>query len=714
MFTPKPTLIAVMCVLPVACSIGDDTQAPIQLQTGALTCTTPTNGMTINASTTLCGGNFAMGTAAGAAAITIGASNVQVTCNGTRLVGPGPAGPGASPNVAFKIDGKSGVTLLGCSANAFQYGALITNSSAVTLDSVHFDDNYTDPTQNWVQDSVQGGGIRLENVTGSTVKNSTSERNWNGIELRGGSGNTVNNLVADHCSNWGALIAASNNNTISNSDFSWATRSGTDATLQYPTSWYGRDTKDSAGMVVDAAATGNLIQNVNARYGGDGIFIRSIIGACAAGNSLIGNDVSFSNNNGIESWCDNGTFKTNTASSCNYGIWLGGSDNSVVVGNTANSNLIDGISVQVAEDRHSIYQDNTINSNGRAGLFLGGANYQNTNPPFATDSRVWNSSHLLAQRNSFSGNGSFDVFMGNSRSVVLASNSLTASKVVAESGTTADIVTLGNFTNAAGRTPPTAALAKPASVRAGSSVTFDASGSKLGPNGGTLAYNWLIQAAGTLFANGLPSPFFAGSGSSKKSYTFTSPGFYDVDVTVTDGLLGSLATQNIAVAPGGTRVGETAASWTFACAPGDTSCANTTFVDDPAGLEGSAVHCSTGAAFDFAMVTPPAKNLNLNASSATKFGFFLKANDPSPAGWQAGPNIVIGSPSGTISYVPAQILLPTSTSTGWIFVEVPLAGGNGWTRTNNGGSLSQVNWVEIHADTWDAGFDIWVDAVSFY
>ena len=44
----------------------------------------------------------------------------------------------------------------------------------------------------------------------------------------------------------------------------------------------------------------------------------------------------------------------------------------------------------------------------------------------------------------------------------------------------------------------------------------------------------------------------------------------------------------------------------------------------------------------------------------------------------------------------------------------PLAGGNGWTVTNAGGSLSQVNWVELHADTWDAGFDIWVDAVSFY
>jgi hypothetical protein len=114
------------------------------------------------------------------------------------------------------------------------------------------------------------------------------------------------------------------------------------------------------------------------------------------------------------------------------------------------------------------------------------------------------------------------------------------------------------------------------------------------------------------------------------------------------------------------------------------------------------------------MVTPPAKNLGLNASGKSKFGFFVKANDPSPIGWQAGPVIVLGSPSGTITYTPPQILLPTTTAAGWMFVEVPLAGGNGWTVANNGGSLSNVNWIELHADTWDAGFDIWVDAVSFY
>src|SRR5215831_11307660 len=190
--------------------------------------------MVINASTTLCAGTFIMTTAAGAAAITVGANNVTVTCSGTIIQGPGPVGPDVAPNVGFSIVGRSNVTLLGCAAKKFQYGVVVKNSSSITLDSTHFDDNYNDPSIDWVQDGVQGGGVRLENVTASTVKNSTFERNWNGIELRSSSGVTVNNDVADHCSNWGALLVASNNNTITNNDFSWTYRGG----LSYPNNWW--------------------------------------------------------------------------------------------------------------------------------------------------------------------------------------------------------------------------------------------------------------------------------------------------------------------------------------------------------------------------------------------------------------------------------------------------------------------------------------------
>jgi len=292
----RRNLLSALCVITSACSASMDPENPAVQQAAATTCVNPTAGMVITSNTTLCAGTFSMNVAAGNAAVTVAANNITVTCSGTTLQGKGPVGPDVSPNVGFSIVGQTGVTLLGCTAHNFQYGAVIQNSSSITLDSVHFDDNYTDPNQDWVQDSVQGGGVRFENVSASTIKNSSFERNWNGVELRSSLSIAVNNNVADHCANWGALLVAANNNTVTNNDFSWAYRGG----LSYPNNWYGWDTRDSAGMVIDGRSTGNLIQNNNVKYGGDGIFIRSLLGGCATGNQIIGNDTSYSPHNAIE------------------------------------------------------------------------------------------------------------------------------------------------------------------------------------------------------------------------------------------------------------------------------------------------------------------------------------------------------------------------------------------------------------------------------
>src|SRR5262245_9433722 len=106
----KRALVAAMLLVPGACGVGEDADVTTFRQSNVVTCINPTQGMVITTNTTLCAGNFPMATPAGGAAVTVGANNVQVTCNGTRLVGPGPVGPFVSPNVAFKIVGRTNVT----------------------------------------------------------------------------------------------------------------------------------------------------------------------------------------------------------------------------------------------------------------------------------------------------------------------------------------------------------------------------------------------------------------------------------------------------------------------------------------------------------------------------------------------------------------------------------------------------------------------------
>jgi hypothetical protein len=45
---------------------------------------------------------------------------------------------------------------------------------------------------------------------------------------------------------------------------------------------------------------------------------------------------------------------------------------------------------------------------------------------------------------------------------------------------------------------------------------------------------------------------------------------------------------------------------------------------------------------------------------------------------------------------------------------IPIAGDGTWQRTTFGSpTLSAINYIEIHADTWGYGFTLWMDGVRF-
>jgi len=645
-------------------------------------------------------------------ALRIGANGVTVEMLGTEIVGPGDFGWGIA------VEGHDGVTIRGAVVRGFRYGIAAVDAGDLTIEGCRLDDNFTDPVAGWVQDTVQGGGIRLENVDGGRVEGSSFARNWNGIELRGTRGVEVVDNTADHCSNTGATLVDAHDNVIRDNDMSWAIRG---EGLAFPDSWYGVDTRDSAGIIVDAGSSGNRIVDNDFTYGGDGVFIRAVIGGCAPDNHVEGNDTSFSPHNAIECWCDGNAFVDNLANDSHYGIWLGGTDRGLVRGNEARRNVVDGISIQIGEDRHSVIEDNVISDNGRVGLLLTGREYQAWHELSHWADRLANSSHILVQRNRFSSNGEADVFATSTRSLVMASNCDASGGTPRVRGMReTDVVEqVGSCGGAEGASPPTAELAPLTAARPGDSVELDASGSS------EMGFVWLVQPAGTRFApSGLPPMIQGGPGDARPTVTFDAPGVYDVDVTVHDERLAALAWRQIAVVPEGMRLGESAADWSHACSaahgveaePGDDAC-ETTVGEDPDGIDGGAVRFESDAAFDFAAVVPATGALSADLSSATHLAFFVRAANPNEnGGWQGNvPVVVLEGPGGAIRYAPeTEGVLPTD-GTEWAWVEIPLAGGGGWTRTADGGSLDEVDRVEIHVDTW--GFRPWelsVDALTAY
>ncbi|MFA7329533.1 MAG: PQQ-binding-like beta-propeller repeat protein [Candidatus Delongbacteria bacterium] len=66
-----------------------------------------------------------------------------------------------------------------------------------------------------------------------------------------------------------------------------------------------------------------------------------------------------------------------------------------------------------------------------------------------------------------------------------------------------------------------------------------------------------------------------------------------------------------------------------------------------------------------------------------------------------------------VEFLPDQDLL-TPAGGAWTRISLPLAGGDGWTRTESGSpDLTLVNRIEFFADTWDWAFSWWLDGLQF-
>jgi hypothetical protein len=128
----------------------------------------------------------------------------------------------------------------------------------------------------------------------------------------------------------------------------------------------------------------------------------------------------------------------------------------------------------------------------------------------------------------------------------------------------------------------------------------------------------------------------------------------------------------------------------------------------------SSLRLVTASGFDTGVRYPATGTLNwdLNAAGLNFLFFWVYAENTTPNGWQGNqPVILLRSSGGTYTYTPSSQLTPNFA---WKLIKVPLAGDATWVRTSTGTpTLSDIDVIEIHQDTWDAGFTVWYDDVRF-
>jgi hypothetical protein len=130
----------------------------------------------------------------------------------------------------------------------------------------------------------------------------------------------------------------------------------------------------------------------------------------------------------------------------------------------------------------------------------------------------------------------------------------------------------------------------------------------------------------------------------------------------------------------------------------------------------ASVHVATGNGWDIGTMYRPSGDsiASWSVLAEDTLTFWLKSINNTGYGFQYC-NVIIGNNCGGFykyTAPAATILNPTIDQ--WKRIDVPLIGGNPWSISINGNvSYDDLNYVEIHADTWDVGFELWIDGLSF-
>ena len=129
----------------------------------------------------------------------------------------------------------------------------------------------------------------------------------------------------------------------------------------------------------------------------------------------------------------------------------------------------------------------------------------------------------------------------------------------------------------------------------------------------------------------------------------------------------------------------------------------------------ASVKLVSGRGFDVALNYRPSNDSisKWSLTAADTLYFWVRTIRNPVIGFQ-NFSIRIGDPKGNYYKYTASTSYLNNANLVWKNYKVPLSGGSGFTRSSVGTmSLDNVNYIEIHADTWDYGFTLWVDGVQF-
>lgn len=214
------------------------------------------------------------------------------------------------------------VVIDGLQVRGFVNGLYMENCEYCQIKNNDFSYNYDNKTWGW-EEHVDAGGIVMINSHHNVLAFNKANNVWSALVMRYTNDNDIRNNDFSHTSNVGLRCWGASYNLIEDNDFSWGIRKA-------PNEVHARD---SSCVLIESGSHHNIFRRNDMRYGGDGLFIRSLNNVMSMYNLFEENDTSFANNNAIEAWDAHNTYIRNKANYSSYGFWLGCSDHCILIGN---------------------------------------------------------------------------------------------------------------------------------------------------------------------------------------------------------------------------------------------------------------------------------------------------------------------------------------------------------------------------------------------
>ena len=642
------------------------------------------------------------------AILLVRASHVTIDGRGASLIGPGRKGDLSSyekAGIGILVEGAAGVVLRNMRVHGFATGLVVRESEAVVVEECDFSDNYHNPRHGWGELPPRGG-ILFEKARHCIVRNTRANRVWDGIHLVDSDDNLILDNDFSECSNTCAKLWKASRNKFLRNKLSHGIRIDREAGEVHA--------RDSTGVLIETGSDDNYWYRNDITHGGDGVFIRPLNRWVSRGNVFVENDMSYANNNCVESWSPGNVFIRNKANHGSYGFWLGGSDQTVLIGNEAAYNGLTngwhnapepgfghgGIVIVGGPSSHTVIDGNDLHDNNGAGIAFRG--------DVQSKGARWRTEHWIVQRNRIA-NNRFGVWGRWGTAILMADNTFANNSEGNFIADVKDLIELPPSRNPG--TTPNAVITGPAIAMAETPVTLDASLSS-GASGSELTYLWWLDG-------------IAGGGRTFER-KFDRPGFYRIGLTVHNGRSAALAWRDLLVVePVKQELGteRNAADWGFEFEPADGK-GRMLFVDESHGVVGT--HCLRFTPNPYpgayaTVVYPATRDANWNFDGKRHLQFWVKTLNPNIPGWQnAGPVVRLIGPHGTIEYKPAKdanLLNDPPYSEArwtWMNVQIPLAGDDQWVCAKIGNPrLNHVSAIAISLDSWGGDpFTVWLDGLA--